>query len=76
MDKTRNNVRSISWRHFPPHVENVNRSFAGIVNRVGHWIVGFVSIQKNRFPINRVLCGDHVNGSFAGYLLGDANTSR
>lgn len=76
MDKTRNYVCTIPWRYFPSYVENVNRPLTGIVNCICHRITGLVSVQENRIPINRLLCSDHINGSFAGYILGDVNSSR
>lgn len=76
MDKTRNIIRAISWRHFPPYVENVNRPVIGIVNCFGYWIIGLVSVQENWIPVDRLLCCDHINGRFAGHILGDVNTSR
>lgn len=76
MDKARNQLRSISWRYFLAHVENVNRSVTGVIDRIGHWIVGLVSVQENRLPIDCLLRGHHVHGGFAGHILGDVNTSR
>lgn len=74
MDETRNHLRTISRGYFPSHAENVDCSVVGIVYRIGHWIVGFDTVKENRFPIDRLLRSNHVDGGVARYILGDVDT--
>lgn len=76
MDETRDHVRAIPRRHFPAYAEDADRPAARVVHRVGHWIAGLVTVQENRFPVDRVLRGHHVHGRAAGHILGNVDPSR
>lgn len=76
MDETRDHVRAIPRRHFPTHAEDADRPAARVVHRVGHWVAGLVTVQENRFPVDRVLRGHHVHGRAAGHILGNVDPPR
>lgn len=76
MDKTRDNLRAVSWRHFPPHAEDADCAASCFVHSVGHRITGPVPFEEDRFPVNRILRGDHVDGCAPGHILGDVDSPR